>query len=163
MNHEINSEISALLGEISLRDNITTVSFSINIEDAYNNKKSDLVIKAFKRGFGEFVKFLKKNGVIPLESKELDIVSGYYFIFSTGFNAFYLKKLCVEFEENHIFGRLFNIEVMSSEGLFIKREDLGFEKRKCLICKEKHDNNKHLPDEIINYMDMILKKFIQAP
>ncbi len=45
-----------------------------------------------------------------------------------------LKKLCVELEDSHMVGRLFDMDVLDIDGAKIQRESLGFKKRKCLIC-----------------------------
>lgn len=60
----------------------------------------------------------------------------------TGSNAFYvvdsparqLKQLAVEIEDTEPIGRLFDMDVIDTNGNKLSREDLGFERRKCLLC-----------------------------
>ena len=62
----------------------------------------------------------------------------------TGCEGFYvadmdakqLKKLAVELEEIDPIGRLFDMDVIDTDGKKIDREALGYETRKCLLCNE---------------------------
>lgn len=62
---------------------------------------------------------------------------------NTGCEAYYvvdmpaqsLKKIAVEIEQTDPIGRLFDMDVLDIDGSKLTREDLGFERRKCLICE----------------------------
>lgn len=62
----------------------------------------------------------------------------------TGCEAFYavdmpakeLKKLAVELEEIDPIGRLFDMDVLTPDGQKISREELGYSRRKCLLCDQ---------------------------
>ena len=47
-----------------------------------------------------------------------------------------LKKLAVELEEIDPIGRLFDMDVLTPDGQKISREDLGYPRRKCLLCDQ---------------------------
>ncbi len=47
-----------------------------------------------------------------------------------------LKKIAIGLEEDHLLGRLFDIDVFDKDHNQISRRDLGFSPRKCLICDE---------------------------
>lgn len=48
--------------------------------------------------------------------------------------ASFIKKLTVQIEETHPFGRLYDIDVYGMDGKGISRQELGLPVRKCLIC-----------------------------
>ena len=47
-----------------------------------------------------------------------------------------LKSLCISLEESHISSRLFDMDVLDTDGQKILREELGAQKRKCLLCQQ---------------------------
>ncbi|MBR2311244.1 MAG: triphosphoribosyl-dephospho-CoA synthase CitG [Oscillospiraceae bacterium] len=47
-----------------------------------------------------------------------------------------LKELTVDLEDGDSVGRLFDMDVLDSDGLAISREALGYPRRKCLLCDE---------------------------
>lgn len=61
---------------------------------------------------------------------------------NTGNTAYYvvdltarqLKQLTVEIEDTDPIGRLFDMDVIDTDGSKLSREDLGLERRKCLLC-----------------------------
>lgn len=63
---------------------------------------------------------------------------------NTGCEAYYvvdlpakrLKRLAIDIEDTEPIGRLFDMDVMDTDGAKLTRESLGFERRKCLICSE---------------------------
>ena len=62
----------------------------------------------------------------------------------TGCEAYYvvdlpvrqLKQIAVELEDIDPIGRLFDMDVLDVDGKKISREDLGYPRRKCLLCDE---------------------------
>lgn len=62
----------------------------------------------------------------------------------TGCEAFYvvdmpaqnLKQLAVDLEDIDPIGRLFDMDVLDTDGTKLTREDLGYPKRKCLLCDQ---------------------------
>lgn len=63
---------------------------------------------------------------------------------NTGCEAYYvvdmpapeLKQLAIDLEETHLIGRLFDMDVIGTDGKKIDRESLGYPRRKCLICQQ---------------------------
>ena len=62
----------------------------------------------------------------------------------TGAESFYvvemppkeLKKLALELEECDPIGRLFDMDVLTPDGIKVERTELGYPRRKCLLCDE---------------------------
>lgn len=62
----------------------------------------------------------------------------------TGCEAFYvadlpareLKQLTIELEDEGSVGRLFDMDVLDTDGRKLSREELGYQRRGCLICTE---------------------------
>lgn len=46
-----------------------------------------------------------------------------------------VKKICTRFEEENPWGRLLDIDVFDEEGS-ISRTDVGYDKRRCLLCED---------------------------
>lgn len=63
---------------------------------------------------------------------------------NTGCEAYYvvdlpakaLKKLALDIEDTEPIGRLFDIDVMDTDGSKLSREAFGYQRRKCLICDQ---------------------------
>lgn len=51
-------------------------------------------------------------------------------------SAVHVKNTTVEIEDSHPLGRIFDMDVIDTEGLSISRRDFGLHPRRCLICDE---------------------------
>lgn len=73
-----------------------------------------------------------------------------------------LKKKTMFIEENHLLGRLFDIDVQNSLGLQLSRTMYGADLRKCLICNEFAyicgRSRAHDLDTVVNYIQSLLSK-----
>lgn len=47
-----------------------------------------------------------------------------------------LKKIAIDIEDTDPIGRLFDIDVIDTDGTKLTREQLGYQRRKCLLCGE---------------------------
>ena len=63
-----------------------------------------------------------------------DLVTGYEAFILTGAERSSIKELCVDIEQTHPLGRLFDIDVIGRDGTPLSRTDKGLAGRKCLIC-----------------------------
>jgi len=76
----------------------------------------------------------------------------------------FLKWLCVQFEDQHLLGRLADIDVMDEENNVLTRRDMGLKERKCLLC----DNNaitcivskNHSLKELLKEVDKIIDTYL---
>lgn len=97
-----------------------------------------------------------------LFKKILENLEGKIYLFIIKDNVETIKKICVDFEENHILGRCLDIDVYSTDGVSLSRSMFGYPKRKCMICDDFAfvcgRSMKHSHQEIKN---VILKKYIE--
>ncbi|MBT2733249.1 citrate lyase holo-[acyl-carrier protein] synthase [Bacillus sp. ISL-7] len=110
------------------------VSLTVNIPGPVKKTPESSII--FLEGCNALVKKLKK-AAIYLEYFETNRpITGYeaYFVVKTDERT--LKVYMLEIENEHPLGRLFDLDVIGSDGVPISREDFGHLKRKCLLCDE---------------------------
>lgn len=87
----------------------------------------------------------------------------------TGYEAFYcldaspefIKGLMIELEDQNSLGRLYDIDVLRTDGSKVSREELGLSPRKCLICDEPAHacsrSRRHSVPELIDKITEILE------
>ena len=110
------------------------VSFTVNIPGPVKKTYESNII--FQEGCNALVKILKKAGS-NLESFETNMpITGYEAYFVVKIDERTLKAYMLEIENEHPLGRLFDLDVIGSDGVPISREDFGHSKRKCLLCDE---------------------------
>ena len=92
---------------------------------------------------------------------------------STGYEIFLLTRLphldskviACDIEDTHPLGRLFDIDVMDADGLPIKRETVGAEARRCLICENEARycmrNRTHTPQELTTKIQEMVDAYVQ--
>lgn len=84
--------------------------------------------------------------------------------FSLDIDPMELKRITVDIENNHQFGRLFDIDVFDSNHGQISRTELGFGTRKCLICEGEakvcNRSEKHTLEELIDHINNIYNLYI---
>ncbi|MBQ9255296.1 MAG: citrate lyase holo-[Bacteroidales bacterium] len=89
----------------------------------------------------------------------------------TGFEAYIIidkektdvKKILCSIEESHPLGRLFDIDVINSDGVPISRKDIGLPPRKCLICGEESRfcmrNFTHTQEELHSKIQQMIDEY----
>ena len=114
------------------RYSVPLVSFTVVYPGPVKQTKTSVML------FSEGVKALEKE----LAEARLPVVFRETREKKTGNEALYavdtdektLKRLCVEIEDTHRFGRLFDMDVVPGKGVSVSRTALGLPGRKCLIC-----------------------------
>lgn len=76
----------------------------------------------------------------PLESPaptllELDLETGYEAYLITPIPLLEAKRIAVTIEDTHPLGRLFDIDVINTDGIPVARNDIGEKPRRCLVCE----------------------------
>ncbi|QCX33048.1 citrate lyase holo-[acyl-carrier protein] synthase [Caloramator sp. E03] len=73
------------------------------------------------------------------------------------------KKISIEIEESHSLGRLFDIDVYDLNGIPIDREQLGFKRRRCILCGDEARiciaNRKHSLNEILEVVNNLILEY----
>jgi holo-ACP synthase CitX len=78
----------------------------------------------------------EKLGDSIVTFEEYDLKTGYEALFVVRTNTLETKKIACQIEDEHPLGRLFDIDVVTEEGLPLFREDVGSHPRKCLLCNQ---------------------------
>lgn len=112
------------------------ICFTLNIAGPV--KVSTLISEAFYAGCAAIEEALKMAG-LPAESRIEEYPYGYeayYVISEEEQSAEDIKRLMCIIEEENELGRLFDIDVLRSDGSKVSRTELGMEERRCLICEK---------------------------
>ncbi len=98
-------------------------------------KRTPSVFHLFEDGMAKFEAIISQSGGVIKEKIIMNGHAGLAAVYSvTGTYAYVLKKKSISLENSHPCGRLFDIDIFNRYGSSIKREQIGFPKRKCLIC-----------------------------
>lgn len=108
----------------------TMVNFKLNIPG--DIKTGSKIICLFNYGFNATLRVLQKMASTALVEREYENY-GPEGLIITNVKAEDVKKAMINLEDGSEEGRLYDIDVYF-DGKQISREDLGYEKRKCLIC-----------------------------
>ncbi|MDO5760255.1 MAG: citrate lyase holo-[acyl-carrier protein] synthase [Bacteroidota bacterium] len=96
--------------------------------------------------------------------EEKDLQTGFEVYYIIDKEAISLKKELCKIEQEHLLGRLFDMDVINSEGIPISRKDIGFEPRKCLICEKESRfcmrNFTHSQEELQRKIDQQIKAYL---
>ncbi len=109
------------------------VCFMLNIPGPY--KVGEDFERAFKFGVGSINGILEKYGFKKNAEKEEAFVTGYVYYASVNADAIDIKKAMCEIEEKDRIGRIFDIDVLRTDGSKVSREEFGMGPRKCLMCE----------------------------
>lgn len=69
-----------------------------------------------------------------LYAEETRLITGCEAYFVVDMSAIELKRLAIDIENTQMIGRLFDMDVLEPESRKLSREELGFSRRKCLLC-----------------------------
>lgn len=83
------------------------------------------------------------ENLVPLENPEplaptlleLDLETGYEAYLITPLPLLEAKRIAVTIEDTHPLGRLFDIDVINTDGIPVARNDIGEKPRRCLVCE----------------------------
>ncbi len=118
--------------ELLTRHQSTLVCFTMNI--AGPEKTSPAISRGFVLGCSRLEAQLKGSGISILHKETRCAAAGWEAFYLTGGTAEQVKALCAEIEEADSLGRLFDMDVFTSDGRKVQREELGLPGRTCLIC-----------------------------
>ena len=94
-----------------------------------------------------------------------DLETGYEAYLITNHSQHDAKVIACDIEDTHALGRLFDIDVFSSDGIPIKRETVGYQPRRCLICDNEARycmrNRTHTPQELNEQITKMIDAYVQ--
>lgn len=135
------------------------VCFMLNIPGPH--KVSEDYEKAFKYGVRSINELLEKYGFEKDTEKVEAFVTGYVYYASVNAPAIDIKKAMCEIEERDRLGRIFDIDVLRTDGSKVSREEFGMGPRKCLMCElEAHlcaRNRTHTVASMVEEIHHIIK------
>lgn len=142
--------------------NQTLISFTINAPGI--NKNRDSYNKIHKEGYHYIIDVLLNNNTKISYKEYLDKDTGNEAFIIVNRDSIDVKKITVKIEDNHILGRVFDIDVFDRDKTQLSRVNLGLSPRRCLICEENArvciKEKKHSYEELINYVDTLWKVYI---
>jgi len=126
-------ELKHLL-QVNLQKKLRRSLISLGLNMPGRVKVNDLVKRSLKKFFNDLELCLISKEISYKLEQYLELKCGCYYILSSPYNIIDLKKICVDFEEHHKYGRLFDIDVITQYGKSIKRTSVGYSERKCIVC-----------------------------
>lgn len=136
--------------------NCPVISFCMNIPGPI--KTNDLIRAAFDQGRDELLRKLQAASVTIQDSVEFHDATGDEVILAVDFPASEIKKITSAIEENHSFGRLFDMDVIDITGVKLSRDSY----RKCIICdcqaQECARSRKHTVQEMQDKIEEMLSR-----
>jgi len=114
-----------------------------------------------------------QEGVCRLEQLFGDILTGRYLHpdLPTGPEGFFTLKMdpltakdtCIPLENNHILGRLWDIDIYKNTGVPVSRSELNLPPRRCYLCGESAHSctrsSKHSLEDLLLYITQLFSSF----
>lgn len=141
-----------------LKDCSCLVCFTMNIAGPY--KFSDCIMRAYAEGVAKIYRLLEQNSIDVLKSEQIIEKTGVEGYIALQHNPFEIKRLMVQIEDNFELGRLFDIDVIKSDGEKVSRSDIGMDGRSCMICGSEGSgcarSRRHSVEELQNHFIKII-------
>ncbi len=93
-----------------------------------------------------------------------DLPTGYEHYLLLALDSTEAKYLACKLEDNHPLGRLFDLDVISTEGMPLQRTDFGFSPRTCLLCSNDARvcmrQRTHSADEVSSKIQSLIDEYL---
>jgi len=140
--------------------NCTIISFTQNIPGAIK------VTDEYRYNFYDGIKKIREMFNICKEKfvyeQTREIFTGYEYYAGILVDAIDVKKSMIELEEKVLGGRIWDIDVISSDGNKIERYELGFTRRKCILCENEAilcaRNRTHSVESLLRKINQIIQE-----
>lgn len=133
------------------------VSFTVNIPGKCKNTL--LSTSIFNEGFNVLMKEFDEKCITHVYDESCGLDTGYEAYVVADTDGRLLKEHVLQIENSHPLGRMFDFDVIGTDGIAISRDDLGYPKRKCLICEQDaHSCGRsriHPMEELINKIQIM--------
>ena len=94
-----------------------------------------------------------------------DLETGYEAYLITGLPALETKRVTCAIEDSHPLGRLFDIDVVGSDGVPVSRQAVGGEPRRCLLCDHEARwcmrNRTHTQEELMSRIQQMVDDYVR--
>ena len=140
-----------------------TITDMMNCRDRRVSIQNELISKydnpVLSSGKAELLKALSAHNITILDTEEFHEPSGDELIMALDAPAEDIKTLATEIEESHPLGRLFDMDVIGTDGMKLSRGTY----RKCIICgcqaQECARSRKHSVEELQAKIEELLNQF----
>lgn len=120
------------------------------------------VPKAYDTACQRIEKLLKERLIMVSHMETIKEKTGYEAFYSIDASPEFAKELMMGLEDSDRLGRLFDIDVLRTDGSKVSREELGFLPRRCLLCDEPAHvcsrSRRHSVEELIREISSILNE-----
>lgn len=113
---------------------VPLISMTINIPGPQKSTPTSKYV--FHEGYRILTSQLAVNQMTALHSETYNLPTGAEAYVAVHADARTLKKLVIAIEDGHPLGRLLDLDVIGPNGRAISRDELGLDKRKCLMCEQ---------------------------
>ncbi len=119
------------------------------------------VPEAFETGCRRIEAILQEHRISLLHSEAIKEKTGYEAFYCIDASPETAKSLMITLEDQDRLGRLFDIDVLRTDGTKVSREELGFSPRRCLLCDQPAHvcsrSRSHSVAELVAEINRILK------
>ena len=147
--------------ELINKFNQSLISFTINAPGIDKNRES--YNKIHQEGYDYILDVLLNNNTKIIYKEYLEKETGNEAVIVVNRDSKDVKKITVKIEDNHILGRVFDIDVFDKDMTQLSRVNLGLSPRRCLICQENArvciKEKNHSYEELINYVDPLWRVY----
>lgn len=134
----------------------TVISFCMNIPGP--TKTNPDIRQAFEQGYQAIKNVLLMHHIFIQNEILIHNFTGDEYILSVDANAQEIKKWMCDIEDTHPLGRIFDIDVLDSDGTKLSRDNF----RKCILCdcqaQECARSRKHSVDEMFQAITNLIRK-----
>ena len=135
------------------------ICFMLNVPGPH--KVSEDFSWAFHEGVGRIKNKLQDHDFRIVYEETEEHVTGYVFYASVDSDSIDIKKAMCEIEEADRLGRIFDIDVIKTDGTKVSREEFGMGPRKCLMCEEEAHfcarNRTHKVSDMVEEIKRIIR------
>ncbi|MBR1855701.1 MAG: citrate lyase holo-[Oribacterium sp.] len=146
------------------RTGLPVVCFMLNVPGPHKVSKDFYL--AFQKGVERIVNKLEEYSLGIVYRKTEEIVTGYVFYASVDSDPVSIKKAMCEIEEADRLGRIFDIDVIKTDGTKVSREEFGMGPRKCLMCEEEAHfcarNRTHKVSDMVEEIKRIIHSTVNS-
>ncbi|CAI0725284.1 MULTISPECIES: citrate lyase holo-[acyl-carrier protein] synthase [Serratia] len=129
-------------------------------------KDSALTRGIFNLGWRALRRLLAEQGWPCLQAETLALSTGCEGYLALPVDALRVKDCAMQLEVRRPIGRLWDIDVLDSQGRILSRRDIGLPERRCLLCSRPAKlcarQRRHGGDELLNEMERMLNDALSA-